>query len=516
MAEIRSSGQRGSVTLDRCARVRRGLGRVMAAAKALGAGEIEAARHEIAEIPSLDVFDSDVMEVLEQIDNSLRQGQTRRAAAELQTVAGAMREELLRCAEAASVAAPRAVVPASRDRAESVRRLDLEPAPPIDPGTARPMHRDTAPPIDLDTAPPIDLDTAPPLDLDIAPSIDHETPPSSANAPPRSFAPDAARALALAQLLGKADPPRTKRVARRIAAAYVIAACVLLAAGAGAVVLVRATEWRTFFNAAPPPAAIVTQPPIARTSGDAPTGPLVAQTRARETDVPIALPTRARETDVPIAPPPAARETDVAIAVPTRGASTPSEQRHDAVSRAIDLRDVAVATEPRVVTPQPQPAPNVERAAATPPLPEPPVNLRAPAVEMPAALPRIEPPSAPPADASVSPTPPSDAAQIQRALGEYRQAYDRLDARGARAVWPGVNEQALARAFADLESQGLVFDRCDVNVGDDSATAVCNGSARYVTKVGTREPQVEPRRWTFSLRKSANGWQIQNVETRAR
>lgn len=433
MEEIRSPADREPVTFEHRARVRRGLGHVMAAAKALGAGEIEAARHEIAEVRSLDVFASDVMEALEQIGESLQQGQTRRAAAELQTVAGAMREELSRCAAAPGDARPQPPVPATSESAVTV------------------------PPLDPETAPPIAI------------------------APPQSFMPDAARALALAQLIGKAEPPRTKRVARRIPAAYVITAGM-----AGAILLVRATDWRTFFDGPRQPRATVTQPTIGRTSGNAPAPTPVAQTPTREIDVPIAL--------------------------PTRGTLPPPKQRHDVASRAIDVTD-APGTERRVVTPRPQPVPNVQRPAAAPPSPEPPANLRAPVEELPITPARIEPPSATPADASASPTAPSDAVQIQRALGQYRQAYDRLDARGARAVWPGVNERALARAFAGLESQGLVFDRCDVNVGDDSATAVCNGSARYVLKVGSKEPQVEPRRWTFSLRKSANGWEIENVDT---
>ena len=432
MEEIRSSADRGPDTLERRVRVRRGLGHVMAAAKALGAGEIDAARREVAEARSLDVFGSDVMEALERIGESLQKGQTRGAAAELQTVAAAMREELTRYAAAPRDAVSQPAVPATQ-RAVIVPPLDPEPAPPI------------------------------------------------TSAPSQPLMPDAARALALAQLIGKAEPPRTKRAARRIPAAYVIAA----AAMAGAMLLVRATDWRTFFAAPRQPRPIVTQPTVARTSGNAPAPPPVAQTPARETDVPIAL--------------------------PTRGTLPPPTQRDDAASRAIDVTDAARPERP-VVTPRPQPVPNVQRPATLPPWTEPPTNLRTPVEAFPIIPARIEPPSATPTDAS-APTAPSDAVQIQRTLGQYRQAYERLDARGARAVWPGVNEQALARAFAGLESQGLVFDRCDVKVGDDAATAVCNGSARYVPKVGSKEPQVEPRRWTFSLRKSPNGWEIENVET---
>lgn len=457
MAEIPASAARAAVSFERRERVRRGLGRVMAAAKALGAGELEAACHEIGEVRRLDVFGSDVMEPLEQIRKSLQRGETRGAAAQLQTVAAAMREELSRCAAApaaagdtaprpAAVAAPRPVAPLSVQRPVALVRPEPE------------------------TAPPIEI------------------------APPQPVMPDAERALALAQLLGKAEPPRTQRATRRMPAAYAIAAGM-----AGAILLVSATDWRTLFDnpRQPPPKA--TEQAITRTSGNAPAPPPVAQAFDEAPEPPPVAQTSTFETDVP-------------IALPTRGTLPPSTQRDDVTSRAMDGTDAA-RPEPRVVTPRPQLVPNVQRSAQPTSSSEPPANLRERVEELPIVPIAIEPPSARPAEVSPAPTAPSEADQIERALGQYRQAYERLDARGARAVWPGVNERALARAFAGLESQGLVFDRCDVNVGGDSATAVCNGSARYVPKVGSRVPQVEPRRWTFSLRKSANGWEIANVDT---
>ena len=87
----------------------------------------------------------------------------------------------------------------------------------------------------------------------------------------------------------------------------------------------------------------------------------------------------------------------------------------------------------------------------------------------------------------------------------------RLDAQSARAVWPAVNEAALARAFDGLESQSLTFDACDVRQYGESATVTCHGSARYVPKVGSREPRVEPRVWNFTLRKSGADWKIDSA-----
>jgi hypothetical protein len=102
----------------------------------------------------------------------------------------------------------------------------------------------------------------------------------------------------------------------------------------------------------------------------------------------------------------------------------------------------------------------------------------------------------------------TDEALIHDALQRYRSAYEGLDAREARAVWPAVNEAALARAFDNLESQRLTFDACSVQLHGDDAVAMCRGTARYVPKIGSHEPRVEPRSWTFALRKAGDEWKI--------
>lgn len=97
---------------------------------------------------------------------------------------------------------------------------------------------------------------------------------------------------------------------------------------------------------------------------------------------------------------------------------------------------------------------------------------------------------------------------VREALQQYRLAYDQLDVRSAQAVWPSVDSAALQRAFDGLESQRLTFDDCQVQVRGASGEVVCRGSARYVPKIGSREPRVEPRIWRFGMRKSGNSWQI--------
>ena len=106
----------------------------------------------------------------------------------------------------------------------------------------------------------------------------------------------------------------------------------------------------------------------------------------------------------------------------------------------------------------------------------------------------------------------ADEEAISEVLGQYVDAYNRLDARAASRVWPTVDERALARAFAGLESQGITFEGCDLSVDDAEATAACRGRARHVPKVGERNPISHSRRWTFRLLRTDSGWQIMQAE----
>jgi hypothetical protein len=106
-----------------------------------------------------------------------------------------------------------------------------------------------------------------------------------------------------------------------------------------------------------------------------------------------------------------------------------------------------------------------------------------------------------------------DQVRIREALDAYARAYAQLDARAAQAVWPGVDGRALSRAFAALESQAIDLGQCDVSSSGPTAIARCQGSASYVTRVGHREREQEPRRWEFSLRKAGERWTIQSAKT---
>jgi tetratricopeptide (TPR) repeat protein len=160
------------------------------------------------------------------------------------------------------------------------------------------------------------------------------------------------------------------------------------------------------------------------------------------------------------------------------------------------------------------PATEVVEAVSSAP---PPALVVAPVpAAVPASAPVPAPPPAPvPVSVPVSPTvaPPDDQVLVKQALQRYRKAYEGLDARSAQAVWPAVNEAALARAFDGLESQSLTFEACDVRLRGEAASATCHGSARYVPKVGSREPRVEPRVWNFTLHKAGADWTIDAART---
>jgi hypothetical protein len=126
------------------------------------------------------------------------------------------------------------------------------------------------------------------------------------------------------------------------------------------------------------------------------------------------------------------------------------------------------------------------------------------------------PPAAPPAveAAGAIAAVAADERAIETTLRQYKEAYERLDAKAAVAVWPTVDRHALTRAFAGLASQSLDFRGCEVLVraGANKATASCSGMAAYVRKVGDTRVRLEPRQWTFTLNKTQGAWRIEAVD----
>ena len=174
------------------------------------------------------------------------------------------------------------------------------------------------------------------------------------------------------------------------------------------------------------------------------------------------------------------------------------------------------ASPPAASLPAPAPVAAAPVASASPPPPAPvaaasppssPVGglaaSPAPAEAVSALAPAASRPAVP------LPTPPPDETlAVRRVLTAYQSAYTRLDARAAVSVYPVLDVRALSRAFGDLQSQRVDFERCDIDAGSTSARASCVGRTAFVRKVGSQTPVVEPRRWAFDLQKGNGGWQI--------
>jgi hypothetical protein len=157
------------------------------------------------------------------------------------------------------------------------------------------------------------------------------------------------------------------------------------------------------------------------------------------------------------------------------------------------------------------PATGAPAAGATS-LPAPPTA----ALPEPGPLPASEsppPPVAPEAPPRAAPAAVDDRAAVRATLARYAAAYTDLDIAGARAVWPGVDQRALARAFEGLASQRVALGTCEVGVNGPSARAICVGNATWTPKVGGGR-QTKSRTWTFDLRRADSAWQIVKVDTR--
>jgi hypothetical protein len=233
-------------------------------------------------------------------------------------------------------------------------------------------------------------------------------------------------------------------------------------------------------------------PPVATTGTPAP--PTAASTAA----VPVPDPRGVSRADAPIADTPPARATNAAPEYTARPLVVGGN--------AADARVTPAPALPAAPPPAPPPAaaivPATEGIAAAPdgavrigapPLPEP----------SPASAPSAAPAAATPGDEQI----------IRGVLARYEAAYSRLDAAAASAVWPGVNQRALASAFQGLHSQSISLGRCDVRVNGATAQAQCSGSARWTPKVGGGV-QSAARQWRFDLRNSGGNWVITQATTR--
>jgi len=251
--------------------------------------------------------------------------------------------------------------------------------------------------------------------------------------------------------------------------------------------------------------------PSAKSSAPAQATLLIPQAARAEVSLPEGV------DSVPLAVEDAPAATVIDAPPPLRARSEVSQpDGKPAVAEPEPTRGAAPVAPPTPVNPMPPPAAappttglpplplgtsgNVSAAASgTPPAPERETEA-APA----------EPPRKP---ASASAPADVEGVRVRAVLVRYEAAYSGLDAAAARAVWPGVDERALARAFDGLRSQQLSLGLCDVSVDGGMARADCSGSATWTPKVGGGG-RTEGRRWRFYLQNGDAGWQITRAEAR--
>jgi hypothetical protein len=167
----------------------------------------------------------------------------------------------------------------------------------------------------------------------------------------------------------------------------------------------------------------------------------------------------------------------------------------------------------RKTSPDPDPAagrPPVPPAEAAPTLPELPVGVEnIPSTS--AHLPGVPVPLAPPVLPSGGRVFEKESTALAEVLGRYEQAFDRLDAAAANAVWPAVDFRALARAFGRLQHQDLNFGDCTFAVSANDAAARCSGILRYARRIGDTSTKTEHHVWTIQFSRTGESWQIVRI-----
>lgn len=218
----------------------------------------------------------------------------------------------------------------------------------------------------------------------------------------------------------------------------------------------------------------------------------------------------------------------------------PAANRPTGAPDAVVASDTArTAPQPRRVVPpleRPQPASRANGAAVARPradgLPTAGTVLPlAPAPAAPPALPAGEiltalteptsPAAAPDAasDDTVRPTAGGrEVAAIEgmaAALARLQNAYQQRSAPMVKALWPSVDEAALASAFAALRSQQVTFDHCETLAASATAGEMrCRGVTLYVPREGGQYQHTESRQWQFRMRRVGEAWVITSAATR--
>jgi hypothetical protein len=107
----------------------------------------------------------------------------------------------------------------------------------------------------------------------------------------------------------------------------------------------------------------------------------------------------------------------------------------------------------------------------------------------------------------------AESERIRSVLVRYENAYNRLDAKAASSVWPRVDQAALGRAFDGLITQRVSLGLCEITVIGNIGGASCAGKAKWEPKIGGGL-QTADRYWSFNLRKTDDGWKIEEARVR--
>jgi hypothetical protein len=170
----------------------------------------------------------------------------------------------------------------------------------------------------------------------------------------------------------------------------------------------------------------------------------------------------------------------------------------------VGLETAPKKTDPEIAASVPEPLPTTELVLpasvsipSAPAVPLPPVNARTAAT----------------VPVSLAASAPDQRAAIRATLGRYEAAYSDLDVAAVQAVWPALDQRALAHAFDSLASQRVSLENCSIDVDRGSARANCSGTTAWTPKVGGGFRSTA-RKWVFDLSESQGSWHIVRVQAR--
>lgn len=190
--------------------------------------------------------------------------------------------------------------------------------------------------------------------------------------------------------------------------------------------------------------------------------------------VPPAVPTR---TSPKPAPPASAVRSTASSALETRP-DNPEATRPPSAPPALPSDDGLVAREPVSARVAPAPA--------------------APATE----------PTVAAVDAPSRPMPADEERAVRDVVRAYASAYSGLDVDAVKAVFPGINDAALRRAFRSLRSQRVELRGVAVAVSGNAASVSGTWVSSAVGQVGKSTPRRDERPVIFTLEKRDGAWVI--------